>query len=267
MTPRFSMPIETNDGLEPCWGINYLANFQLLSILSPALRAQPHDRDVRIVLTTCAGYVGGDLGAIKDTKWPLPKGREYETSKLALMCFGYAFQSLLDSYDRPDKKPNNARILIVDPGFSRTPGMRRWLTMGSLWGLLVYLMMWPFWWLILKSPDMGCQSILGAVMDSDLNRRQGGRFIKECKEAKLQREEITDKKVAKELWSFSERQIAALEKESALRRGLALQKRNQEQKQDRRHEVPGVTAGASALWTSNNDRDAIVASRRGRTSV
>ena len=37
--PRFGIEIITQDGLDGTWGINYLANFHLLSILSPALRA------------------------------------------------------------------------------------------------------------------------------------------------------------------------------------------------------------------------------------
>ncbi|KAL8783622.1 MAG: hypothetical protein Q9213_004482 [Squamulea squamosa] len=221
MTPRFGRADLTQDNIESNWGVNFLANFHLLSILSPAIRAQPPDRDVRIIFSTCSSYIGGEVNALKDTRSPLPIGKEYGTSKLATMIFAQAFQKHLDGFKRPDKQPNNARVVIVDPGLTRTPGMRRWLSMGSLWGLLLYLFMWPLWWLTLKSPEMGAQSFLYASMEADLGRGAGGRFIKECKERTFLRSEVKDEAVAQKLWEFSDKQIEALEKEGATKRSNA----------------------------------------------
>ncbi|KAL8999261.1 MAG: hypothetical protein Q9188_005921 [Gyalolechia gomerana] len=218
MTPRFGRADLTQDSIESNWGINYLANFHLLGILSPALRAQPPDRDVRIILGTCSSHIGGEINALKDTRSPLPPRKEYGTSKLALMTFAQAYQKHLDAYQRPDKQANNARVILVDPGLTRTPGMRRWLSMGSLWGLLLYLITWPIWWLTLKSPQMGAQSFLYAAMEADLGTGSGGRFVKECRERGFLRKEIRDEQVAKTLWEFSDKQIEALEKEGAARR-------------------------------------------------
>lgn len=218
MTPRFGKAVLTQDSVESNWGINYLANFHLLGILSPAIRAQPADRDVRIIIGTCSSYIGGEINALKDTRSPLPKSKEYGTSKLALMTFAQAFQKHLDAYKRPDKQSNNAHVIPVDPGLTRTPGMRRWLSMGSLWGLLFYLIMWPVWWLTLKSPLMGAQSFLFAAMEADLGRGVGGRLVKECRERPFFRKEVKDEGVAKGLWEFSDRQIEVLEKEGAARR-------------------------------------------------
>ncbi|KAL8806775.1 MAG: hypothetical protein Q9182_001173 [Xanthomendoza sp. 2 TL-2023] len=218
MTPRFSRGELTQDKTESNWGINYLANFHLLSILSPAIRAQPPDRDVRIIFGTCSSYIGGEINILKDTISPLPARKEYGTSKLATMVLARSFQLHLDGYKRPDKQPNNARVAIVDPGLTRTPGMRRWLSMGSLWGLLLYVFMWPMWWLTLKSPYMGAQSFLYAAMETDLGRGAGGKYIKECQERTVLRNEITDEVVAQKLWDFSVKQIEALEKASAARR-------------------------------------------------
>ena len=224
MTPRFGRADLTHDNIESNWGINYLASFHLLGILSPAIRAQPADRDVRIIIGTCSSYIGGETNALKDTRSPLPPRKEYGTSKLALMIFAQAFQKHLDAYKRPDKQPNNARVVLVDPGLTRTPGMRRWLCMGSLWGLLLYLITWPIWWLTLKSPQMGAQSFLFAAMEADLGRGNGGRFIKECRERSFLRKEVNDEKVAKTLWEFSDKQIEVLEKESGARRAREKEK-------------------------------------------
>ena len=168
MTPSFSKGQITVDGLEAEWMINYLGTFHLLSILSPAVRAQPPDRDVRILFSTCSSYIGGKLDYKSTEKATKSGSSSYARSKLAVMTFAHAFQKHLDAYKRPDNQINNARALIVDPGYSRTPGTRRWLSGGLVWGLLVYLATWPLWWLILKSPEQGAQSYLLAAMDEEV---------------------------------------------------------------------------------------------------
>jgi len=244
-TPPGGKAATTEDGLESTWGLNYMGNFHLLSILSPALRAQPPDRDVRIIFSTCSSYMGGKLPEFeadnasggksskskKDVK-PVPKqvaftpGEVYATSKLALMTFAMAFQKHLNNYVRPDKQPMNARVIIVDPGWSRTPGMQRFLTFGSLWGLALYLTMWPFWWLVLKSADQGAQTFLYAAMEEQYGRGAGGYYLKECRKYAFQRPEIEDETIQKKLWEVSEGTVQSLEKEGALRR--AIEKKTEE---------------------------------------
>ena len=245
-TPRFGVSrklLFTEDGLDPVWQVNYLSSFHLLSILSPALRAQPPDRDVRVVFATCASYVGGDLGSLKDSKEPLPRGKEYTTSKLATMIFAQAFQRHLDAYRRPDGLPMNTRVVLVDPGLTRTPGLRRWLSMGSIWGLVVYMFLWPLWWLVLKSPDQGAQGLLMAAMEADLGQGRGGRFLKECKDWKFFRVEINDEKVQGKLWGFSEKMVEAVEKEGVLRRK---REKAEEKSNEKKEEREGNTAGTQA---------------------
>ncbi|KAI4139125.1 MAG: hypothetical protein L6R39_006459 [Caloplaca ligustica] len=253
LSPRFSRAatLLTQDHIESNWGINYLANFHLLAILSPAIRAQPADRDVRIIIGTCSGYIGGDIATLDNTRFAMPKGKEYGTSKLALMTFAQAYQKHLDAYKRPDKQPNNARVILVDPGLTRTPGMRRWLSMGSLWGLLLYLVTWPIWWLTLKSPHMGAQSFLFAAMEADLGRGVGGRFIKECRERTFLRSEVTDEGFAKRLWELSDKQVELLEKEAAV--GRAREKKggkgvdaSKEKAETREHEGAVAAKGENA---------------------
>ncbi|KAL1646914.1 hypothetical protein SLS58_003050 [Diplodia intermedia] len=238
-TPAGAKVRTTEDGLEESWGVNYIANFHLLSILSPALRAQPPDRDVRILFSTCSSYMGGQLPDLspangeekkpnkssKSKKTGQPKqvlefnaSSADATSKLASMVFASAFQKHLSAYDRPDKFPMNSRVFVIDPGWTRTPGMRRHLTFGSLWGLALYLIMWPFWWLVLKSPDQGAQTYLYAAMEAQLGKAAGGKFLKECREVRFMRGEIEDEKVQQGLWQASERTIEELEKRGAMAR-------------------------------------------------
>lgn len=159
---------------------------------------------------------------MKDTDAKTKSGAaSYARSKLALMVFADAFQKHLDAYVRPDKSPNNARAFIVDPGLSRTPGMRRWLTGGSLIGLLVYILTYPLWWLVLKSSEQGAQTYLLAAMEAEYGHSAGGKLIKECRELQPLRPEVRNEEVAKRLWEFSEKQIEQHEKEGAVKRALA----------------------------------------------
>lgn len=273
-TPPGGKATTTEDGLESTWGLNYMANFHLLSILSPALRAQPPDRDVRIIFGACSSYMGGTFPDFdsasggkskskskskKDTK-SVPKptvftpGEVYATSKLALMTFAMAFQKHLSNYARPDKQPMNSRVIIVDPGWSRTPGMQRFLTFGSLWGLVLYLFMWPLWWLVLKSSDQGAQTFLYAAMEEQYGRGDGGYYLKECRKFKFMRPEIEDEAIQKKLWEVSESTVQALEKEGAMRRAIEKKAEEsakaKEESAKKKAEANGKTKEKSAAATT-----------------
>ena len=253
--PSPSNRMTTGDGLDLDFQVNYLSNYHLLSILSPALRAQPPDRDVRIIVTTCSGYIGAkyDLKqALTTADDPKPSGSTPKTiskamakgkpskreqpnlfrlSKLCLMIFAHSFQAHLNSHERPDKQPPNAHLSIVDPGLCRTPGTRRWLTGGSLWGLLLYVLTWPLWWLVLKSSQQGAQTFLYAAMEARFASGTGAWFLKECREVDVARKEIRDDEVAKKLWQFSEELIVEREKASAVKRTLEKKVAEEEEKQ------------------------------------
>jgi len=236
LTPPGKPRVVTPEGLEENWMVNYLANFHLLSILSPAIRAQPSDRDVRIIFTTCSSYKyappmdDGSL-ALKKEEWT--ESSAYARSKFALMIFGQAFQKHLDAYKRPDGLPSNARVVFVDPGYSRTPGMRRWFSRGTLWGLALYMALWQVVWTFLKSAEGGAESVLYAAMEVDLGRGAGGRLIKECQEIPYARVDVTDESIAKKLWEGSEKLIERVEREEAVRRALA-KKEKEELNKDRK---------------------------------
>ncbi len=257
--------VATADGIERAWMVNYLANFHLLGLLSPALRSQPFDRDVRIIIPTCSAYIGSaPLVAVGDASTAAKKSkrkkvssaataptpaddtpdipdwtpaRAYARSKLALMVFARSFQKHVDAHKRPDGLPSNVRVLLVDPGLSRTPGFRRWLTGGSLLGLvLVYVLLYPMWWLLVKSADDGAQSVLFAAMDGQLRRmRDFGRpgeplsdesahdpltrkLVKECRLVDVARRDVEDEAVAKALWEDSDRLVEETEKRAAAQR-------------------------------------------------
>ena len=249
MTPPGGKRTETPEGIETSWMVNFLANFHLLSILSPAIRAQPFDRDVRIVVPTCSTYISSPpLDSALDKKNWTPR-TAYAQSKLALMVFCQAYQKHLDAFKRPDSLPMTARTLMVDPGYSRTPGMRRWLSRGSLFGLLIYMITYAFWWLFLKSPSKGAQSILYAALESSLVRGEGGKLIKECMEVDCARKDVKDEEVSKKLWESSDKLIERAEKEGAMRRARekAAQKQQEEEgkKEEQAEEIEALVDAIS----------------------
>ncbi|KAI3318306.1 short chain dehydrogenase/ reductase [Xylariaceae sp. AK1471] len=235
LTPPGKTRTETDEGIEEMWMVNYLANFHLLGILSPALRAQPFDRDVRIIIPTCSSYIASPSlsDPLSKKKWT-PK-TAYARSKLAMMVFGQAFQKHLDAYKRPDSLPMNARVVFADPGFARTPGMRRWLTRGSIWGLALYIFGYFLPWLFLKSAEMGAQSILYAAMEAELGRGVGGKLIKECMQVDFARADVKNEDLAKQLWETSDKLIEKTEKEQAALR--ALEKKHQEMRDQEKKEA------------------------------
>ncbi|KAF7560231.1 hypothetical protein G7046_g3897 [Stylonectria norvegica] len=223
---------ETESAVEETWMVNFLANFHLLGILSPALRVQPIDRDVRIIISTCSSYIASPSLKNELSKETWSPGTAYSRSKLALNVFGQAFQKHLDAYKRPDNLPSNSRVIFVDPGLSRTPSMRRWMTRGSLWGLATYLLAYPVPWLLLKSPHKAAQSILYAAMEPSLGRGSGGKLIKECMEVDFARGEVMDEDVAKKLWEESDALITKAEKQEAKKRAVEKAEADKRDKQE-----------------------------------
>jgi NAD(P)-dependent dehydrogenase (short-subunit alcohol dehydrogenase family) len=257
LTPAGKPRVLTREGLEETWMVNYLANFHLLSILSPAIRAQPPDRDVRIILATCSSYIQSppiDDGTVAMKKKEWSPSKAYARSKLALTIFGQAFQKHLDAYKRPDGMPMNARIIFVDPGYSRTPGMQRWLTRGTLWGLAFYFLFWQTAWVLLKNSEGGAQSFLYAAMEATLGRGSGGKLIKECEEIDFARVDVKDEMLAKKLWEGSEKLIERVEREEAVRRALEKKDREDSEKVQKATDESGEkTKDATCIGAENKN--------------
>jgi NAD(P)-dependent dehydrogenase (short-subunit alcohol dehydrogenase family) len=188
LAPPFTSPRNTIDDIEQHWGINFLAHYHLLNLLSPSIRAQPPDRDVRVIITTCALYAIGDPSSSPST--PSQPWKSLGTSKLALMMLAQDLQRQYDNFKRPDKANTNIRCFCVDPGLVRTPLLRGFLSFGSILGLLLYLVMWPIWFIVLKSVWEGAQTILHCAMSPiDYSKRgeQGWTsavYYRDCREAK-----------------------------------------------------------------------------------
>lgn len=213
----------TKEGIERQLGINYFAHFHLLTLLGPSLRVQPPDRDVRVLLATCASLALAEIDATdllwENRRYPSKQPwKLYGTSKLLLGLFAREYQTQLMEYERKDKAVCNVRINLINPGLMRTPSTRRFLSMGSVWGLILYVLMWPFWFLVLKSGVQGVQSFIFALSAPIFIKLTGGNVIQECKIVTKVRKEMDDEELQKAVFQNTETIIATLEKQAAIQR-------------------------------------------------
>lgn len=213
----------TTDRAEKQIGINYLSHYHLLTLLSPALKVQPPDRDVRVVIATCASQGLGQIDE-NDILWEKRQYPQkhpwqvYGTSKLMLGLFACELQRRLENFERKDKAPCNVRVNIVNPGFMRSPSTRRFVSMGTVWGLIMYVILYPIFYLFLKSTSQGAQSIFYALYAPVFKESYGGNLVQECKIIKPARKEYGDEELQKRLFDATEKHIAALERNSAIQR-------------------------------------------------
>lgn len=221
--PKGGLKQFTIDGIEKQMGINYLAHFHLLTLLGPSLRVQPPDRDVRVLIATCSSQNLGDV-ELEDLLWEnkeYPKNQPwkiYGSSKLLLGLFAKEYQRKLMAYERKDQTPCNVRINMVNPGLVRTPSTRRFISMGSIWGLFLYLIMFPIWWLFLKSVTQGAQSFYFALFAPIFMKIEGGNIIQECKIMTKARKEYTDEELQVKIFKQTEELIKKIEMKSAIER-------------------------------------------------
>lgn len=222
--PRQPRTASAVDGVESQLQINYLSHFHLVTLLSPALRVQPPDRDVRVILTTCVAGVMGELDMndleFKTRGYPSNQPwKVFGASKLMLTMFAYEFQKRLNAYVRPDKADNNVRLIVVDPGLTRSPSLRRFASFGTILGLFIYLLMWPLYWLFLKSPYTGAQTHLYAAMSAEFEEITEVSYTGQCKiRNRPPRKELVDDELQKLLFDNTELFIESVEKRSALAR-------------------------------------------------
>ncbi|KAF3986772.1 hypothetical protein FT663_04274 [Candidozyma haemuli var. vulneris] len=235
------------DGVENQLAVNYLAHYHLLTLLKPSLQVQPPDRDVRVILTTCTSQAAGSIDK-DDILW---ESRQYPvnspwkvfgTSKLLLGMFGRRYQRLLNDYERKDNAPCNIKISIVNPGTMRSPSTRRFISMGTIWGLFLYILLYPIWYIFFKDTVQGAQSLLFAIYAPMLGAQDGGNIIQECKILTKVRAELTDDELQEEVFQKTAEHIEKLEKSSAIERKkqekkLGLDKKKEEAEKKKKEDV------------------------------
>ncbi len=244
----------TPDGIEIQTQVNFLAQYHLLNLLEPAFKAQPPDRDVRIILVTCVSNALADLN-INDISWEKRKyplnqpWKVYGASKLALSMYGIYLQKKLIDFKRPDNMPNNTHVIITNPGIMRSPSFTRFISFGSLWALLIYIITYPIWWLFLDNSFGGSQTVLNALMcpeytSTNDNPTKSPVFLQNCQVIKPARNELkineTSEFLRNQLIEKSEILVLNYEKE-----GFKARKREEKLKSKKSSSSSGSTPKSS----------------------
>lgn len=233
--PRISPPTRKSsvDGLELQLATNFVGVFHLLDLLQPSFKAQPPDRDVRIIVTTCWLQSIGDVN-VKDPLWQAAKYdsalKYFASSKLQLGLCMLELQRRIISDIKKQKKDGvertgkNVSVTLVQPGTMRSHSLRRVLSNGSIILLLLLycLILYPLLFLLTKSGRRGAQSIVYALMTPELEeinkKDEKVKYISNCSIMELARKEFRDESLQEELYEKTQKDIMELEKKMAVKR-------------------------------------------------
>lgn len=239
--PKLSKPVRKSsvDGLELQIATNYAGIFHLLDLLQPSFKAQPPDRDVRIILSTCWLQSLGDVN-VQDPLWQNVKYdsalKFFASSKLQLSLSMLELQRRIAKDIQKQKKDGvertgkNVNIVLVQPGTMRSHSLRRVLSNGSviLLLLLYCVLLYPLLFLVTKSGRRGAQSVLYALMTPELeeiNQKDDQvKYISDCSIVKWARKEFEDESLQRELYESTHNAIETLEKKMAIKRNANKQK-------------------------------------------
>lgn len=235
------------DGLELQIATNYAGIFHLLDLLQPSFKAQPPDRDVRIVITTCWWQSMGRIN-IEDPLWQDQRFdgslKYFATSKLQLGLTCCELQRRLmramvadekKEHNVASEKGANVSITLVQPGMMRSNSLRRVISNGSVILLLALycVLLYPLLWVFFKSGRRGAENILYAVMTPELeaiNRKdlEEVLYVVDCEKSKLVRKEYQNEEIQKKLYDKTAKDILELEKIMAKKRPINKDKKKED---------------------------------------
>ncbi|CAH00530.1 putative oxidoreductase [Kluyveromyces lactis] len=235
----------STDGIEIQMATNYAGVFHLLNLMKPSFKAQPPDRDVRIIVTTCFLQAMGKCN-VEDPLWlhaPFKNSRElFSSSKLQLSLAMLHLQRLLiteaGNSAKDGRSGKNVTVTVVQPGLMRSPSLRRVVSNGSVLLLLILycVILYPFLWLLTKSGYRGAQTIIYSITTPELeevNRTDDEvKYIANCSIVNFARKEFYDKELQEKLYENTIKQIESVEKKMAAQRNQASKKETKDQKKN-----------------------------------
>ncbi|ESO97724.1 hypothetical protein LOTGIDRAFT_208859 [Lottia gigantea] len=174
----------TSEGIERCFGVNYLGHFYLTWLLQDKLRKSAPSRIINVT-SDCYAQGKLDFDDLAMTKSYTMYGA-YCRSKLAMLiftqeCHRHFFSGIIFSY-------------AVHPGACSTDLLRNWpgLTGNILRAAARVLF---------KTPEQGAQTIVHCAIDDKI-RGHSGKLFANCRQIKVQ-DFVRDKELGKKLWNVS----------------------------------------------------------------
>lgn len=179
----------TTDGFESMMGVNHLGHFLLTNLLLDPLR---NAQQGRIVTVSSSAHKSGSINFDDPhliRKYSIVKG--YAQSKLANILFTLMLSERLNG--------SNVTANCLDPGpVSTNIGVSR---SNRFWGELFHSILKPF----VSNPIKGAQTAIYLATSSEVDRVTGQYFHKQ----KISKPSAAarDKRLASELWEWSEREV------------------------------------------------------------
>ncbi|XP_062513210.1 retinol dehydrogenase 14-like isoform X2 [Corticium candelabrum] len=182
---------KTSDGFEMQLGVNHLGHFLLTNLLLDRLKASAPSRVINVSSKL------HDRGQINFEDLQSEKSyggvRAYAQSKLANVLFTRQLAERLDG--------TGVTVCSLTPGLVRTE-LGRHMFRSKLVYRILWVVLYPLYWLVTKSPSQGAQTLIYCAVAEELEG-VSGRYYADCAETKL-REHAMDDGVAKKLWEISE---------------------------------------------------------------
>ncbi|KAL6931958.1 hypothetical protein ACO0OL_003432 [Hanseniaspora opuntiae] len=257
----------SRDGLELQMSINCIGTFHLLNLLKPCIKSQPPDRDVRIIYSTCIWQALGNVFPEDPcmSQEQFISHKFYASSKLQMSLMMVELHRQLVVGDEKEVKgaetgdkltKANISTTIVQPGIMRSGTLRRLISNGTVWALLLIYtgILYPFLWLFVKNGNGGAQSILYSLYTPEFEKINiesmegkftlgipGCNYVINCNiQPKFYKKEFYDVKLQSVLYNNMCKQIEHVEKLAAAKRNSEKQKTKDptEVKNDENQEEP-----------------------------
>lgn len=180
----------TNEGIELQLGTNHMGHFLLTNLLLDYLKSSAPSR---IVNVSSIAHKRGEINTADiNSEKSYDPAKAYEQSKLANVLFTRELARRL--------KGTGVTANSLHPGLVDTELMRH---MGFANSFFAKLFVYPFFWVILKTPINGAQTTLHVALEPELDG-VSGKYFADCKETE-EAPQAQDDEMAKFLWKVSEK--------------------------------------------------------------
>ncbi|KAF4990916.1 hypothetical protein FDECE_14208 [Fusarium decemcellulare] len=193
-------PALTEEGYESQFGINYVGHALLTQLLLPILlKTKKEGNDVRIMVTSSmAAYydpppTGLALDEMRNADALASPYQRYAHSKIAAILFARKLSQVYPSIQSVSFNPGQVRTDL----FWKATSFSIWFRM---------FVVTPFMWLTGVSADKGAENGLWVASADNV---KNGAYYEPVGVLEEEKKFLTDQKLADELWSWTEKRLAA----------------------------------------------------------
>ncbi|EGR32319.1 short chain dehydrogenase reductase family protein, putative [Ichthyophthirius multifiliis] len=183
--------MQSQDGLELTYSVNFLGHFTLTYQLLDLIRKNSRCRIINVSSVAHSKCDELDISRINDIDY-FDSFQAYWRSKLAIILFTKELQRKLEGL--------GPKCVCVHPGLSRTDLVDELLS-EKLWLKIVMYLLYPLYWLVTKDSWQGAQTAIYCALEKHDKLMSGGYYV-DCELSKSS--QLSENKLlAQELWDDS----------------------------------------------------------------